>query len=369
MGHCVIMRIKLWKRFTLIMVAAATCFCLTLVAGLTAQPGLAHWADLSTAEIDVADRTVHLTLALPTELLTTLDSAALGDNRNPDPPKIIPAHLRMTNLGQAPDQVTVVALASDIGSTQSAISGTTHRSYDVNYIWSTPIQSLKIEYGLFAPGVSTAQCVATIMQGDRTQQFVFTPQRPNFALSTQNVWQQSSNFVLLGIEHILSGYDHILFVVSVILTRQQLRDLIKTVTAFTVAHSFTLALSVLNIVTLPSVFVESAIALSIIYMAYANLRQDSSKHRSILTFGFGLLHGLGFASILRGIDLAPQDLILSLASFNIGVEVGQLAIVVFVLMLLRQLERLGWSQRFIKGASLMIIGIGSYWFVQRAFGI
>ncbi len=361
-------RTKIWKRLALLIVALTTALCLLLMAGLTAQPSLAHWADLSTAEIDVADRTVHLTLTLPSELLTTLDSAAMEDKRNPDPKQIIPAHLRMTNMGQAPNEVTAIALASEVKTAQSAISGTTHRTYDINYTWTSPIQSLKIEYRLFPPGVSTAQCVATITQGDLVQQFVFMPQRPNFALTTQTIWQRSYHFVHLGIEHILSGYDHILFIVSSILTQQKLRDLLKTVTAFTVAHSFTLALSVLNIVTLPSAFVESAIALSIVYMAYANLKQSGFIHRTVLTFGFGFLHGLGFASILRGIELAPQELILSLASFNIGVEVGQLLIVVLVVVLLRQLEYLGWNQKVIKWSSLMIIAIGSYWFVQRAFG-
>jgi hydrogenase/urease accessory protein HupE len=374
-----------WKRLPPNAIALITGF-LLLVFNLvfSAQPSLAHWADLSTAEIVVETQSVHLTLTLPADLLKTLPPkpaiAAPGLNApvtdapgvaasGAESQDLIPAYLRLTNQGQPPIQVTVNPITVMTNAPQSTISAATHRSYQVTYRWDTPIQDLKVDYQLFPPGVKTAQCLATITQGDRFQQYVFTPQRAQFTLDSTTVWQQVYEFLVLGVEHILTGYDHILFVISVILTQQRLRDLFKVVTAFTVAHSFTLALSTLNIITLPAVWVESAIALSIVYMAYRNLRSGGFSHRNLLTFGFGLLHGLGFASILRGVELTPQRLLVSLASFNLGVELGQLAIVTVVVVLLRQVQRMGWHQGIVKWSSLGIMAVGSYWFVQRAFGL
>jgi hydrogenase/urease accessory protein HupE len=351
-----------------------------------AQPSVAHWADLSTAEMVVETQSVSVTLTLPADLLKALPprSAVATPNPGPnsqttdspdissseaDPQTLIPAYLRLTSQGQPPIQVTVTPLEVTTNAPQSTLSAMPHRSYQVTYRWDNPIQVLKVDYQLFPPGVKTVQCLATITQGDRFHQYVFTPQRLQFTLDSTTVWQQVSEFLVLGVEHILTGYDHILFVISVILTQQRLRDLFKVVTAFTIAHSLTLALSTLNIVTLPTVWVESAIALSIVYMAYRNLRSGGFGHRNLLTFGFGLFHGLGFASILRGVELTPQRLVVSLASFNLGVELGQLAIVAMATLLLRQLQRMGWHNGIVKGSSLGIMAVGSYWFVQRAFGI
>lgn len=346
---------------------------LLLNFSFSAQPSLAHWADLSTAEMVVETQSVHLTLTLPADLLKTLPPKTLSNAtdpvQSPNPQILIPDYLQLTNGGQPPTEVRVTPLTTVNPDPQSTISATTHRSYSVTYRWAKPIQSLRIDYQLFPPKIKTSQCLATITQGDRLQQVVFTPERSQFSLNSATVWQQVYEFVVLGVEHILTGYDHILFVISVILTQQRLRDLVKVVTAFTVAHSLTLALSTLNIFSLPSIWVESAIALSIVYMAVMNLRSGGLKHRGWLTFGFGLLHGLGFASILRGIELTPQSLVMSLASFNVGVEIGQLAVVVLVVIVLRQFQRVGRREKVVKWTSLAIIGMSSYWFVQRAFGL
>jgi hypothetical protein len=144
------------------------------------------------------------------------------------------------------------------------------------------------------------------------------------------------DYLVLGIEHIFTGYDHLAFLFGLLAVagfdklRSGLRYVLGVVTAFTVAHSLTLISAGLGWFRLPSSYVEPAIALSIAYVAVENLLVAQPRHRWLETFGFGLVHGFGFASVLRDIGLPPRGLVLSLLSFNVGVEAGQLAVVSLV---------------------------------------
>jgi hydrogenase/urease accessory protein HupE len=191
-------------------------------------------------------------------------------------------------------------------------------------------------------------------------------------LIARSLPQQIYSFVILGFEHILTGYDHILFLISLLLVSNSFKYLVKIVTAFTIAHSVTLSLAVMNIVTLPSQLVESVIALSIVYIAIENLWKKQFNHRWALTFGFGLIHGLGFAGILREIQIPRGNLFTSLASFNLGVEIGQILIVTicyFLLQLLQTQLKQQWQLNLKRAASVGIIVMASIWFVERAFAI
>lgn len=214
--------------------------------------------------------------------------------------------------------------------------------------------------------MSTARCLATILQAGESPTFVFTPENRRFSLIHDSVWQQIWSFVLLGIEHILTGYDHILFLISLLIMGDKLNYLF-VVTVFTLSHFVTLALAVLNMVTLPDRLVESAIALTIIYVASENLLRKNLQWRWLLTFCFGLIHGLGFAGILKGINIPQSNLALSLVSFNVGVEIGQVIIVASAFFLLRNLHRYSWELTFRRLVSACIVAIGLFWFVQRAF--
>ncbi|WP_264321903.1 HupE/UreJ family protein [Zarconia navalis] len=141
--------------------------------------------------------------------------------------------------------------------------------------------------------------------------------------------------------------------------------LFKVVTAFTLAHSITLSLAVLNLVSLPTPFIESAIALSVVWVAAENLWRKEVRHRWLLTFGFGLIHGLGFAGILQEMNLATTNLALTLASFNIGVEIGQLCVVTIAFFAVRWLQKYSWALHLRHWVSLGTIAIGSFWFAQR----
>ncbi len=163
-------------------------------------------------------------------------------------------------------------------------------------------------------------------------------------------WPVLSRYVVLGIEHILLGPDHLLFVLGLVLLVATLRDLLWTITAFTVAHSLTLALAVLGVVTLPSPPVEACIALSLVLVAFELTRPPGTATFArrmpwLVAFGFGLLHGLGFAGALADVGLPPDRLPLALVGFNVGVELGQLAFVGALLPLRAALRRAPrWAQ-------------------------
>ncbi len=182
------------------------------------------------------------------------------------------------------------------------------------------------------------------------------------------LWPQIRGFLTLGVRHIATGYDHLLFLVSLLVVGRGLRPLLKVVTAFTVAHSITLSLAVLNVVTLPSRVVESVIALSIAYVALENLwRGDAGlRRRWLVTFAFGLAHGLGFASLLKNMAIARPSLLVSLVSFNLGVEIGQVAVVAVAFLGLRVLQNSPRDRLFRRAISWGAATLGLAWFIQRA---
>jgi hypothetical protein len=178
-------------------------------------------------------------------------------------------------------------------------------------------------------------------------------------------------YVRLGFEHILPrGLDHILFVLSLFLLSTKLKPLLWQVTAFTVAHSMTLALSMAGALTLPSRWVESLIALSIVYVAIENLAtQELKPWRPALVFGFGLLHGLGFAGVLRELGIPAGEFATALVAFNVGVEAGQLAVILLALLAVGWFRnRDGYRKTVVLPLSLGIALVGVYWTVERAFG-
>jgi len=185
--------------------------------------------------------------------------------------------------------------------------------------------------------------------------------------------QSFIDYIIIGFEHILPlGLDHILFVLGLYLLSQRFKDLLWQVSAFTLAHTVTLALAVLGYVNLPGSIVEPLIALSIVYVAVENLyRKQVSRSRVVLVFGFGLLHGLGFAGVLSEIGLSSTAFVPSLIAFNIGVELGQLAVILGTYFLVGRWfgNKPYWNTVFRIPASLFIALIGAYWFIERTFGL
>ncbi len=174
-------------------------------------------------------------------------------------------------------------------------------------------------------------------------------------------------FLLLGVEHILTGYDHLLFLLALLVVGGSLKETVKIISAFTLAHSLTLALSVLDLVRIPIGIVEPAIAISVIYIGFENVFRRTLNRRWLLSFGFGLIHGLGFASVLHELGLGNSGAItIPLVSFNIGVELGQLAIAMAVLPLIWKLKsQPSFEVRYVPGCSVIFILAGTYWLFER----
>ena len=178
----------------------------------------------------------------------------------------------------------------------------------------------------------------------------------------------ASQFFGLGLHHILSGYDHLLFLAALLLGLQHLSGVAKTVTAFTVAHSLTLSLAVLGLVHVPAAVVEPIIAVSIVSVGIENLVRGQVDSRWKLTFAFGLVHGFGFAGALQdlGIGAGGTEIVAPLAWFNAGVEVGQLGVAILAWPLLRHLNaRAALRVRLAPVCSWLVVCAGTYWMVER----
>jgi hypothetical protein len=179
-------------------------------------------------------------------------------------------------------------------------------------------------------------------------------------------WQTLWRFTRLGVEHIFTGYDHLAFLLGLLVATTTMGSLVKVITSFTLAHSITLALATFNLVNLPSRLTESLIAVSIGYIAAENLLNFRAMKRYYVTFFFGLVHGFGFSTVLRDMELPRSSLALSLFSFNFGVELGQITFVLLIFPLVQDLVKSGWSR--LKPAVSAGVGcLAVYWFVQRAF--
>ena len=210
-------------------------------------------------------------------------------------------------------------------------------------------------------------------RGALTSQAMLDQRHPRveyFAGTRQGALAVVRKFVPAGIHHILIGPDHLLFLIGLLLLGGSIRQLAVVVTAFTVAHSITLSLAALAVVSPPARIIEPAIALSIVYVGADNLLVRGGRDvRAWIALTFGFIHGFGFASVLREMDLPSRALGWSLFSFNLGVEIGQLMVVVPVAfgfsMLRSRSEAAG--RRLAFAGSLVVVAAGAFWFIQRVF--
>ena len=185
------------------------------------------------------------------------------------------------------------------------------------------------------------------------------------------LFQNIKEYTLLGFKHIIpKGLDHILFILALFLLSPKLRPLVLQVSIFTLAHTITLFLGALKIIVIPAIIVEPIIALSICFIAIENLfTENIKKMRPYIIFIFGLLHGLGFAGVLNEIGISDGQFISSLVSFNLGVELGQICIIllsyIFIALLFQ--KKSWYRNRVTRPLSLIIATVGLYWFIQRIF--
>jgi hypothetical protein len=225
------------------------------------------------------------------------------------------------------------------------------------------------------------QTIVTVRSGDTAvTRILHADQREASLEVAPPMLRTGLHFLREGAVHLVTGYDHLLFLLSLLLgagamaarqgSRRALRTAMLVVTAFTLGHSLTLTAAVLGIVVLPSQLVETTIAASIVIVALLNIvRPEAGMGRPLLALAFGLVHGFGFSSVLAELGLPAGQRVLALASFNVGIELAQLAFVVtlmpLIVWLLSHAEKRAWVLR---GASLAIAACGCFWFVERAFG-
>jgi len=241
-------------------------------------------------------------------------------------------------------------------------------------------QRLELEYSLFADLDPTHRGLLRAQFGGQTVTGVLGPDRPRLSLDAEGRTrlEQFLDYAREGVWHIWIGFDHVLFLLSLLLPAvlsaprfaPAFWEVFRVVTAFTVAHSITLALAALSVVSLPSRLVESAIAASVVLAALNNLYPVVQRGRWLVAFTFGLIHGFGFASVLTELGLPKESLLLALVGFNLGVEAGQLCIVAAFLPLAYALRHTWIYRRVVfVGGSALIVVIAALWMIERVFNL
>ena len=250
-----------------------------------------------------------------------------------------------------------------------------HIRLRLHFAWTKPADHLRVSCRLF-PYDPRHKTFLNIYRSSRLErQIIFDEHNElvDYRLGTQqDTFAVVRQFLFEGVHHIFIGPDHILFIIGLLLLGGTLIQLLKIVSAFTVAHSITLALATLNVLNPPARFIEPAIALSIVFVGVHSLLASREKRekrdwRLIFAFCFGFIHGFGFANVLREMNLPRSALGWSLFSFNLGVEVGQAFIVLTVAPLLAFIHQRNTllSRRIVAASSVCVVIAGAFWFVQR----
>ena len=308
---------------------------------LLEMPAFAHWADMAALELTVQEQATEGELTVATPFFGFADVNKNGRLESAE----FQAHQEAIQevLRQ---NITLFKNDEQLSLTARLVDGVRPEGFSLlalQWQWVDKPESLRLAYTLFDPAATNAHCLVTVQQAGLVSSWVLKPESSSVILQAQSRWQQVQKFMLLGLEHILTGYDHLLFLFALLLVGERFRYLAKIITTFTLAHSLTLSLAVLGWVYAPSRLIESLIAASIVYVLIVDVIWKKREASAAIVFGFGLIHGLGFASILKEMALPAGQRALALVSFNVGIEAGQLVLAsVFwgFLMLLRRQKRL-----------------------------
>ncbi len=339
-----------------------------LIAVLVAFPAVhahAHLGRISYSEVKVHDDTVSYRLKFAVHLIPGAPSDASVGWTHDDVARSestllawLRSSLRLESNGKACRPSIVDLLGPDRNNDLTVL---------LAYRCPAAIEDLRVDFHPFDAAVADFQNIVSVAIGETTASYVFTPGNRTLIVGQRSGEQSPSfrEFFVLGVEHIWSGYDHLLFLLALFLPGGTVWRIAGIVSAFTIAHSITLSLAALGIVTLPPEPVEVGIAVSIVWVAASGLI-EKKDHRWPLTFAFGLIHGFGFAGILRSAGIPSGQLAVPLVAFNLGVEAGQLVVVCASLPLLRLLLR----QSYGRGARLLlttaVIAAGVVWIFQRS---
>jgi hydrogenase/urease accessory protein HupE len=364
---------------------AGSAICFVIVAFVTCLwcgHAAAHQVNLSTARITVgADRVVDVDVAMKGSDVDRVAGTNVYDTQTG---LVRPEALADVSAKVADYVVAHSAVLAAEGRTCRPEPSTVSADADgvaVHTRWSCAGESGRLRYRstVLVDTASDARQVVLIRSGDKTSQDLLDLSRTESVLTEApqpTTFQVTGLYLAAGIEHILIGYDHIAFLIAIVLWADRLWPVVKLVTAFTFGHSITLSLAALDIVRIPSSIIEPAIAASIVYVAAENFFPHDVQKRWRDTFAFGLVHGFGFASALQEFGIPKSALLPALASFNVGVEIGQIAIVTATIPLLMVFDILatgrpaggrarGRTPIAVYALSGVIVMLGSYWFLAR----
>ncbi|HEY4042593.1 MAG TPA: HupE/UreJ family protein [Rhodopila sp.] len=355
--------------------------CALYVLSFWSQHAAAHQVNLSIARVTIgADRVVDVDIAMKGSDVDRAAETNVYDAKtglvHPDALAEASAKVADYVAGHSAVLAAVGACRSDHGAVSPDGDGVV-----IHMRWSCAGTSGRLHYRstVLVDTEPNARQVVLVRNGSETAQDLLDADRTESVL-TEEMQPSTAHVIGLylaaGVEHILIGYDHIAFLIAIVLWARRLWPVVKLVTAFTLGHSVTLSLAALDIVRIPSSIIEPAIAASIVFVAAENFFSHDVQKRWRDTFAFGLVHGFGFASALQEFGIPKSALIPALASFNIGVEIGQIAIVSIVVPVLIWFDRLARSpvragedpvrpRIAVYTLSAVIVMLGSYWFLER----
>lgn len=368
--------------------AAACALLLVLGAGQVAG---AHQASITHSTVDIAHDQTELTYRIKFEPPDLSEVLGLGVDVDPPDQAVTAGQQRLLDFVTRGIEVKSGDRACPVERMGAQVVTQGERFVEVAFRvrCAEPFETLVIEYDLFFDLDPLHRGLLQVRYRDQRALAELKSGESRF------VWELDEPppgnrfaFIISGIEHIVFGFDHIAFLLGLLLvvaiSRQPgpgwqpralvpgLRYTAAIVTSFTLAHSITLIAASLGWITLDSRLVESVIAASIVYVAVEDIVKPDTRYRALVTFSFGLVHGLGFASVLE-VLLPPEDVIWPLLMFNVGVELGQLAIVIVVLPLLQLLTRaLGaeaYRTRFLPISAGVLAVLGTVWLVERVFEV
>lgn len=358
--------------------------CATIVAVAllaAASPALAHLGNISYADFSVRGGDLllrfryaaHLTPGLPAGQLTPTTRAQLMGLEGG-----IDKWLSTTSIVESEAGLCPFTLDNLMGPDKDL-------NLEVTAVWVCPVKELKGIHIVFQPLAALMndwQTIASMRMGNQGFSTVLTPdagrwnvgqqfESPKVAgkaaapISSEADASSFSRFFRLGVDHIWTGYDHLLFLVAVLLAGGGIRRLAAIVTSFTIAHTITLCAAATAVVRLPVAPVEIAIALSIVAVAMENILQRGADRRALVTFAFGLVHGFGFSSVLAETALPASGMVIPLLAFNLGVEAGQLAVVLVLVPLLTVALQSRYARRLQVVLSALVAVAGAAWAVER----
>ncbi|MFC5402850.1 HupE/UreJ family protein [Cohnella soli] len=359
-----------------------------------AQPAGAHNLSSAYSDIRVDDRTLHYHLSFTeADYLKIVSADRNGDGKLEDDELAGSLDL----LAKAVDDGLIVTGNGKLGTAEIKGAERENRAslkmigIDLAYVFPEPVQTFLVQYQfLWASGADPNHTnFAMIYVGGQTIQQVLGSQNniiqiegaaasgssgtpdsgesggSTVATAPSSSWATLKQYTVMGMEHIWSGLDHMLFVAGLLLgANRNAWAIVKTITAFTVGHCITLVLSSLELAYMSPVIVEPLIALSIVYIAVENIWRKPEEHkRYVITLLFGLIHGFGFAEVLRG--TLSGHMALPLFSFNLGVEIGQLGVVAACVPIIAGLGRIQMKFNWVHYASGVVGLIGLFWLVER----